>query len=129
MDVIDTGGGGDCPSPDTTFCDVPKDDTFYHAAEALYAAGITNGCRRDGDKLYFCPDDTLKRQNGMALLARWLYSFDDVADLPSPTYVFPDMTDRDSDDIYLRRIELLYREGEVHGFGDPFGPMQPEDPL
>lgn len=128
VEVVADGGNGDCPSPDTTFCDVPTDHTFYYAAEALYEAGLTNGCRRDGDQLFFCPDDPLLRQQGAALVARWLYDYDDMDDLPPPIHAFNDMAN-DPDGEFLRAIDMLHRDGIVNGFGLPANEFRPLDPM
>jgi hypothetical protein len=112
------------PGEGQIFVDVPDGHTFYHAANALYEAGLTNGCQQIGDDLYYCPDVPLKRQDGVMLLARWLYRYGGYHQLPPLTGVFPDVT---GDGEPQRAIELAFRDGVVFGFDD--GTFRPDDPM
>lgn len=53
-----------------TFEDVPKSYWAYSYIEPFKEQGITRGCRIDGNKLYFCPDDNVDRAQMAVFLAR-----------------------------------------------------------
>ncbi|MGB1250742.1 MAG: InlB B-repeat-containing protein [Candidatus Promineifilaceae bacterium] len=113
-----------CQSPDTTFCDVPTSHTFHDEIEAAYLAGLFKGCHtaENGDK-YFCPDGVdhngepyhLTRPQAALTIARWLYGYDTINDLPPATGVFPDVS---GDGEHARVYELMHRDGVVNGYSD-----------
>src|SRR5262249_53487413 len=53
-----------------SFMDVPTGDQGYQYIEALFASGITAGCRTSPPK--YCPDDTLTRRQMAVFLAKAL---------------------------------------------------------
>ena len=76
-------------APETvTFADVPTTHAAYNEIEALYAAGLINGCREEAnpnpppDKLYyFCPEENIIR----AVLAVFIYRAYIITPTPTDT--------------------------------------------
>ena len=71
-------GSGSTPS----FVDVPVTYSAFKEIEAIYKAGIVQGCRQDSTGLYYCPDDQLTR----AALAVFTYNayLKPVSQSPTP---------------------------------------------
>ncbi len=89
------------------FGDIPDDSWVLGYAEALYQAGITDGCQQD--PLLFCPDCVLDRAHAGVLVARGL----GLQEQDSASF-----SDVDPDEWYAGWIEALYQAGITTGCGD-----------
>lgn len=115
---VDGNGVGDRCDPWT---DVLPDHWARSAIDALYAAGVTQGCSTE--PLRYCPDDTVTRAEMAAFLLRALGLDDTTA---SFTGYFSDVPPTDW---YADLAERLYLEGITSGCGtDPLR-YCPEDPV
>lgn len=112
-----------CLSPDTTFCDVPKDHPRYAAIETGYRYGLFSGVLvniNGVQRRFFYPSDDLLRQHGAMIVTRGLYfyissNYEYVLP-PTTGGIFLDMAG--GDDEPSRAVEMLYREGGTTGFSD-----------
>ncbi len=57
-------------NPAPTFADVKSGYWAYSYIEAIYRAGITDGCRVRNGKKYYCPGDAVKRDQMAVFLTR-----------------------------------------------------------
>ena len=65
--------------PQSLYCDVPLDHWAYPEIEALFAAGISQGCRSNTNPFQnrpFCPDETVKRWMVAFFFLRYLNGVD-----------------------------------------------------
>lgn len=103
------------------FADMRDDRPQTLAAEALFDAGITSGCRAEPTPL-FCGACALDRGAGAALLARTLDL--EALDLDAPTFADVPLDHRFSDE-----IEALAARGLLSGCDPEAGLFCPDDPL
>ena len=102
-----SGGGAPPPEPPEPprFADVPDSDTHAAGIEALYAAGITQGCSQQ--PLRFCPDQPVTRAQMATFLTRALN-----LTFPETSAGFADVSGSDS---HAAGIEALYAAGITQG--------------
>ncbi len=105
----------------TVFSDVPAGSTHEKAINALYWAGISNGCTASPRN--YCPDQAITRKQFATLLAKSLQPY-----VPMPqtdaVYTYSDVPSGDTAAPYLNYLTLL---GVINGCGN--GKFCPDQPL
>ena len=108
------------PGPNNpTFGDMPTSHWAYDYIEALYAAGLTNGCNLQ--EMLYCPDDPVVRAAAATFLMHGL-GYDPDSAPANPYY-----TDIDASHWGFPWVQWATKEGIMSGCGG--GKFCPGDPL